>query len=243
MKKDLLHDTCLEVDTREYPDGKTNRLLEIFESDRLSFASLIDSKPNEARIQTFLEEHPVILLQAMLDGFYPAASIRSSLFSKVQLGSQYEVDFAYCNFNSMGLWWTFVELERPDVLIFNRHGDPSKYLTHAIRQVLDWQAWVSDHVDYARAELGKLANETLAEWGWNDLELRRPCNGLIIIGRRSSLTPDTNRRRAQISSEYPNLEVVTYDRLFDPYFVGKDDDLDGSKDEMRTSSELFDGEG
>lgn len=233
MKKNLLYDACIKANCH-----KTDTLLKTFETDRISFTALINLKPKEAMIQAFLEDHPVILLQAMLDGFYPSASVRSALFSKVQLGSEYEVDFAYCNFNSMGLWWTFVELERSDVPIFNRYGDPSKYLTHGIRQVLDWQAWVSDHIEYACSELGKLVEETLAEWGWRKSVIRRPCNSLVLIGRRRSLTPETNRRRAQIASENPNLEIVTYDRLFDPYSLGKEEELDGGKDEMQTISEL-----
>jgi hypothetical protein len=42
--------------------------------------------------------------------------------------------------SSLGYEW--IELESPILRMFNANGDPSKYLTHAIRQILDWRAWL-----------------------------------------------------------------------------------------------------
>ena len=236
LKADLLADLCGEAISRRPLEKRTEFLLEEFRADQREFAALVESCPREQIIQSFLEAHPVVLLHAMLDGFYPVASTRSALFSKVQLGAEYELDFAYCSGNSMGVWWTFVELERVDVPLFNKSGDPSKYLTHAMRQVLDWQAWVSDHEEYACRQLMCLLENHPLRWNWRD-SLRHPCNSLIVIGRRSSLTPDTNRLRGQICTQNPSVEIVTYDRLFDDYAVDKSDPLDGSKDQMRTIRE------
>lgn len=236
FKNDLLADLCAETIGRRSPEGRIELLLEQFRADQREFAVLVESAPKEQAIQSFLEAHPVILLHAMLDGFYPVASTRSALFSKVQLGAEYEVDFAYCSGNSMGVWWTLVELERADVPLFNKTGDPSKYLTHALRQVLDWQAWVFDHEEYARTQLMRLLDDHPLQWNWRN-SFRRPCSGLIVIGRRSGLTQDTNRLRAQMCTHNPLVEIVTYDRLFDDYAVDKSDWLDESKDQVRTIRE------
>jgi hypothetical protein len=209
--------------TKPFPVGPTDLLLTQFQADRKEFASLVESGPKEQAIQAFLETHPVLLLHAMLDGFYP-------------VGSEYEADFAYCNGNSMGVWWTFVELERADVPLFNKSGDPSKYLTHAVRQVLDWQAWVSDHEEYACSQLMRLLDDHPLQWHWRDT-FRRLCNGLIVIGRRAGLTRQTNRLRAEMCAQNPSIEIMTYDRLFDDYGVDKDDSLDEYKDQMRTMRE------
>jgi hypothetical protein len=237
-KRNLLHELIIKVERESYPDGRTGLLLRQYNEDIRTFNELIDTKPKEAQIQSYLEEHPVILLHAMLDGFYPAASTRSALFPKIALGNQYEVDFAYCNGNSMGVWWTFVELERADVPLFTKAGDPTRYLTHAIRQVLDWQAWVVDHSEYACSELEKLTQGDPYIYDCCCGQFRRPCNAVIVIGRRVSLSPKTNRRRIQLCTEIPRLEIITYDRLFDKYDVDKEEDLDGAKDKMRNVREI-----
>ena len=136
----------------------------------------------------------------------------------------------------MGVWWTLVELERADVPLFTKAANPSRHLTHALRQVLNWQAWVCDYQEYARKQLMHLLDDHPLQWKWPG-SFRRPCNGLIVIGRRSGLTADTNRLRAQMCTQNPSLEIITYDRLLDPYEVAKDDALDGSKDQMRTIRE------
>ncbi|MEW6143003.1 MAG: Shedu anti-phage system protein SduA domain-containing protein [Chloroflexota bacterium] len=244
-KVDLLRKLAIRVDNESYPVGRTNLLLKKYGKDRQTFKNLIEAKPKEALIQAFLERHPVLLLHAMLDGFYPAASTRSALYSKVALGAEYEVDFAFCNANSMGLWWTFVEIERADVLLFTKAGDPTEKLTHSIRQVLDWQSWMTDHSQYASIELAKLAEDSLTALGFfssdyeRDGSLRRPCNYFIVIGRRATMSSADNRRRIEICTQNPRLQIVTYDRLFDDYDVAKDERLNAGKDQMRNIKELF----
>lgn len=235
-KRDLLEELSIRVNEQKYPDGRTDLLLQYYDQDIRTFYELIDTKPEEEKIQLFLEEHPVILLHAMLDGFYPAASTRSSLFSKVQLGGRYQTDFAFCSLNSMGAWWTFVELERSDVPIFTKKGDPSKYLMHAIRQVMDWQAWLVDFSEYAASELHKLFKDR-TEGFYHANYLRKACNAVIVIGRRANLTPETNRRRIQICTENPRLEIITYDRLFDGYWVDKEEQL--RSEEARNIREIL----
>ena len=236
-KRNLLHELSIKADREPYLDGRTDLLLRQYNEDRRTFHELINTKPEEAKIQSYLEEHPVILLHAMFDGFYPAASTRSALFAKVALGGRYQADFAFCSLNSMGAWWTFVELERSDVPIFTKAGNPSKYLTHAIRQVMDWQAWLVDYSEYAKSELQKLFKDDTREFHYADY-FRRPGNTIIVIGRRANLSPETNRRRIQLCTENPHLEIITYDRLFDDYNVDKEEDLDGVKDEIRNVREI-----
>jgi len=186
-----------------------------------------------------------LLLHAMLDGFYPAASTRCALYSKVDLGTEYEIDFAFCSANSMGLWWSFVEIERPDVPLFNKAGDPTKQLTHAMRQITDWDSWLMDNSVYASIELAKMAEDRLRYFGWftgdyaRDGALRRPCNYFIVIGRRATLSTSDNRRRRAICTQNRGLQIVTYDRLFDDYNVDKREKLSGSKGEIRNVREIL----
>jgi hypothetical protein len=237
-KHNLLSELNINTGKESFPDGRTNFLIKKHKEDTRLFQKLIETKPTENIIQSFLEEHPIVLLHAMLDGFYPVASTRSALFAKVTLGSQHEVDFAYCNWNSGGNWWTFIELERSDVQMFTKAGDPSKYLTHAIRQVTDWQTWLNDNYEYAKSEMQKYFEENTREFTYAD-HFRRPCNMIIVISRRANLSPETNRRRMQICSDNPRLEIMTYDRLFDDYWLDKEEEVDSARDKMRNIREII----
>ena len=88
MKRDLLSDLCMQaINTKPFPNGRTRFLLHAYNGDRQALSSLVNSGAKESEIQEFLEQHPIILLHAILDGFYPVASTRAALFAKVQLGS------------------------------------------------------------------------------------------------------------------------------------------------------------
>jgi len=178
----------------------------------------------------------------MLDGFYPVASQRSALFAKVRLGAEFETDFLYCSGNSIGTYWTFVEVEPAHVPLFTKAGDPSARLSHALRQVHEWQAWVTDHHEYALDKLAELVKSTGMQWGW-PRHFRRPCQSMIVIGRRASLTRDTNRLRAQLCTSHGSLEIITWDRLFDPCLTGKQGGCDGGIDEEGPVREFLDGPG
>ena len=103
---------------------------------------------------------------------------------------------------------------------------------------MDWQAWLVDYPEYAKSELQKLFKDDTREFYYADY-FRRSCNTVIVIGRRASLSPETNRRRIQLCSENPRLEIITYDRLFDDYNVDKEEHLNGTKDEVRNVREII----
>ena len=203
----------------EADDFRTSRsdyFLAAFERGRDRLRNLLEVEPSEHELQAVLEEEPVLLLSAMNDGFYPVHSLRSVLFAKVDLGREHQTDFAYCVGSSYGMAWTFVELERSNGPLFTKAGDPSAGLTHAIRQVTDWASWVSDNSHYACELLQKLIKHSPMEWHWPRL-LWRPPRAVVVMGRRSMLTEESNRRRAQLCVHNPSLEIITYDRLCDPY--------------------------
>ena len=123
--------------------------------------------------------------------------------------------------------------------VFTKAGDPSHQLTHAVRQVTDWQSWITDHVEYAQRSLKAVIDESPMEWRWPQGFVRQP-HYVIIIGRRSGLTPDANRRRAQLCDRYRNLEVITYDRLIDDYGFGANDEKPSTSNEARPIREVRD---
>lgn len=228
-RTDLLRELRDSWPVRE-PVGQ---VIDTFDQHKAVLRSLVESGAGERTVHAFLEAHPLLILHASLDGFFPVASRRSLLFSHVRLAAEFEVDFLYGSMNSIGLFWTFIELESPSAKIFTRRGDPSAALSHALRQILDWQSWLHDNPAYAERTLSELAKPTLDDFGWTGC-LRRPPQSLIIIGRRSDLTERTNRLRAQLCAANPLLEILTYDRLFDDYSIDKVGEPDAGEDAVRS---------
>jgi len=62
-------------------------------------------------------------------------------FAEVPFGTQYRCDFCWLNDNSDGPEWVLVEIEKPNMRLFNRSGDPSAELHHAIEQVKSWERY------------------------------------------------------------------------------------------------------
>lgn len=88
--------------------------------------------------------------------------------------------------------------------MFNKSGDPSSYLIHAIRQIQDWRIWLhANQNDASRLRL----NSGLGLSG-----IRADLPGLIFIGRRSALPPGVEQRRNQMGREL-NIKIHTYDYL------------------------------
>ena len=62
-------------------------------------------------------------------------------FAEVQFGSKFRCDFCWLNDNSDGPEWVLVEIEKPNMKLFNNSGDPSAALNHAIEQVKSWERY------------------------------------------------------------------------------------------------------
>jgi hypothetical protein len=58
--------------------------------------------------------------------------------------------------------------------MFNKSGDPSQFLWHAIRQIIDWRVWLEYNRDYTA--------RTPTESGLGLEDITPGIHGLIIIG-------------------------------------------------------------
>jgi len=114
----------------------------------------------------------------------------------VNLGAQYEVDFAFFDLTSFGAEWNLIEIEAPSQRMFTKGGNPTAPLTHAIQQVRDWQAWVHENLDYARKLMPKIEYPM----------------GHVFIGRRADLTLAARRKLRRLAYEHPSfLHIHTLD--------------------------------
>jgi hypothetical protein len=158
------------------------------------FSSLLAADPDEEIIHHFIVDNP-FLLQVLI----PPHS-RPRLYSKIPFGSEFVSDFVAMVPRTIGPTYYLFELERPSHSLFTKAGDPSAALSHAFRQMLDWRQWIAEHGEYANAILPGIRNAI----------------GVLVIGRRHSLSLEDRKRLAQFLIETRGaVDIVTYDRIID----------------------------
>jgi|SRR5215211_2724776 len=88
--------------------------------------------------------------------------------------------------------------------MFNQRGDPSRFVWHAIRQIVDWRVWLEFNRDYAVRDP--------AEGGLGFTDISFSVHGLIIIGRRKDLDPGRRAFRRELGRQL-RIDIHTYDWL------------------------------
>ena len=163
---------------------------------------LLESKPAECAMQRHFEAHPEFLVQVLGGGH------GRWVIPHKRLGREYVTDFVLGERHSFGYEWLAVELESPKRKMFKENGDQSAALTHAIRQIQDWRAWLKRNQPYA----SRPQNEN----GLGLLDIDSNVTGLILIGRRRDVDASTNERRRQMISDL-RIQIHSCDYLLDPH--------------------------
>jgi antiviral defense system Shedu protein SduA len=173
---------------------------DVDETDVRRLEDALEVSAVEREMQEFLQAHPVYLIQHLGGGH------GRWVIPQKRLGAEYVTDFIIGDRFSGGRTWTAVELEGPQRRMFNRGGDPSQFLWHGIRQIIDWRVWLEYNRDYAArapAEGGL---------GLEDISPRVP--GLILIGRREHLPEDRRAFRRGLAAQL-DIEIHSYDWLLE----------------------------
>ncbi|MXY80349.1 MAG: DUF4263 domain-containing protein [Chloroflexi bacterium] len=166
----------------------------------LALEKLVAQNPQEAQMQTFLEENPKFLIQALTGGHgrYQIA--------KPRLGAEFIPDFMVAEMDSMGIHWFAVELESPRKKAVRGDGSPRREVHQALAQVQDWRSWLSRNLEYARKRRD--------EHGLGLIGIDATVPGLILIGRREEYPEHYNEfRRSQLDRQ--RIEIHSYDWLVD----------------------------
>lgn len=209
MKKNLLENINIYIKAHD----KNTEFNNYYETSRKEFQKIVDSGAKEESLHEYLEENPLLLLNAGIRFAFPFARKRCALFSKLPFAERYVIDLSFVHADSTGTNWVFIELEKSDVKLFNKKGDMSQYLNHAYRQVMDWQAWIKDNKAYAQDILGRLQ---VSAGITKETNFSTDPYFVIIIGRRQMLTDGDKRRRNELCNSNPRLKILTYDRLLEP---------------------------
>lgn len=165
-----------------------------------AYRRALDRATVEADLQRYLQHHPELLIQHLGGGH------GRWVLPQPRLGSQHVPDFLIGDQDSGGRSWVAVELEGPQRRIFNRDGEPSRWLWHAIRQIIDWRVWLELNRDYA-ARLPR-------EGGLGLVDVSAALPGLVLIGRQADLDDQRSSFRRALSRQL-NIEIHTFDWLAD----------------------------
>lgn len=155
---------------------------------------LVEAGASENELQKHLEIHPYILSQQFAHCHH--------VIPKVALGVQYETDFMCLDIPSSGREWRAVELESPLKNVITRQGRKTADLEHAIQQIRDWRAWVTENLSYAR--------QSRESNGLGLTEITPRFYGHVIIGRRKNFNNKFNELRRQLVRD-ELIEVHSWD--------------------------------
>jgi Shedu protein SduA, C-terminal len=158
----------------------------------------LQTATTEPAVQLVLEEHPVLLARALGGGH------GRWVIPQKALGAEHVPDFIIGEKSSLGYEWTVVELESPTRRMFNKNGDPSKALNHAIRQIVDWRYWLTANLDYARR------SRNASGLGLYNIDPDPP--GLILLGRREP--GESSRARRRQYARDLDIRIHSIDWLF-----------------------------
>lgn len=79
------------------------------------------------------------------------------IFREISLGAKLRCDFAWLNDNSDGPEWVLVEVEKPNMKIFNSNKKPSAALNSAIEQVKTWERYFFENPSERKRIFGAVA--------------------------------------------------------------------------------------
>lgn len=98
---------------------------------------------------------------------------------------------------SSGKEWLGIELECPSKKVITKQGRKTADLEHAIQQIRDWRAWVTDNLSYAR--------QNKEQNGLGLIDITPRFFGHVIIGRRKDYNNKFNELRRQLMRD----ELIT----------------------------------
>ena len=89
--------------------------------------------------------------------------------------------------------------------MFNKNGDQSAALTHALRQVDDWREWLSQNRDYAARPRERS--------GLGLTDIHSDLEGMVIIGRDADFDRRATAARRRRLERAHRVKIETYDWL------------------------------
>jgi hypothetical protein len=106
------------------------------------------------------EEYLLSILKNNTFLFYELFSRKHGIqpiFHEISFGGDFRCDFAWLNDNSDGPEWVLVELEKPNLELFRKNGEPTQFLHHTFEQVKSWRRYFNENPADKRRIFGAVA--------------------------------------------------------------------------------------
>ncbi len=169
------------------PQETRDRIIRELEDAISEFEQLLNSDPDEERVQLYLSlDRNKILLEPSAENIIP----------KLGLGSEYVTDFVI---QMPQQRYILVEIEKPGHLVLTRKGRVTAKVTDAQQQVEDWLNWVRDYPSYAQSIMPGISEPR----GW------------VIIGRREDMSLNNRRVLTGRNANLQRINLMTFDDLLD----------------------------
>ncbi|HKU53643.1 MAG TPA: Shedu anti-phage system protein SduA domain-containing protein [Nitrospira sp.] len=160
---------------------------------------LLNTERDERPFQVFLENNPEVLSVAVTKGHHGIY-----VLPQVRFGDRHVADFMVGAKNSMGHFWTGLEIESPTQPLLKRDGHFTQKVQHAIDQVEEWRTYVRNNP--ASIHRPKLQGGTGLIGIEPDFEV------WIVIGRDPDNTSAEARRARYLNSDR-TIHIQTWDGL------------------------------
>jgi hypothetical protein len=161
---------------------------------------LLRLETDENVFQKFLEQNPELIAALLVRGHHGMY-----VLPQVAFGNKHRADFMIAAKNSMGHFWTGLEIESPRHDVVNRDGHFSAQTQHAIDQVRDWKTYVRQN----RASV----QQPKSLGGEGLIGIEHEFDVWVIIGRnRRDRDNDADRRAKYLESR---IHVQTWDGFRD----------------------------
>lgn len=207
-------DNLLILDSKEQPN-RSPQTIEIGND----FATVLLSL-DEEQVQRYLTSNSDVVLAA-----FGSQWAVNECIPKFQLGADYTSDFVVVTGQSFHYDIALIKLESPFDPPFLKDGKRGQRLNQALEQVNDWFSWLHENEDYFLRSLTKAMQD-----GYGASQISSPhrnrfrdngryrelISAKVVIGRRSMLTEEDNKRRATILDQTSRrIEILPYDRLLE----------------------------
>ena len=160
--------------------------------------SVLAQASDETLLQTFLADHPHVLILGIL-----GQKRRAWVLDHPRFAGKYIPDFLIGMQDSLGPTWMLIELESPKTQRLRKDQEPRHELHHAVQQIQDYRRWLRNNHDFFRRESGC--------WG-----IEAGCAGTVVIGRRAMPEDRLGADRLR-DFKNDNIDVMSYDRLVERY--------------------------
>ncbi len=120
-------------------------------------------------------------------------------FAEVSFGTKYRCDFCWLNDNSDGPEWVLVEIEKPNMRLFNKSGEPSAELNYAIEQVRSWDRYFQEYPAEKSRVFGAVSRFRF----------------LLVAGRRNEWESKEAAKWRSFHNSNSNIEIRSTDVFYD----------------------------